>query len=511
MSASDAPVRYTAFEPRGFRETISLLKRQVQQLYLSDQIPWVLGYSGGKDSTATLQLVWTALAELVPAQRSKTIHVISTDTLVENPIVAMWVTHSLDRMREAAKEQSMPIEPHRLTPTVTDSFWVNLVGKGYPAPRPKFRWCTSRLKINPSNDFINGVVDQNGEAILVLGSRKHESEKRKAVLEKYEGSTRELLSKNANPRLDRVWVYTPVSDWSNDDVWQYLMQVQNPWGHRNKELLGMYQGATADGECPLVVDTSTPSCGDSRFGCYVCTMVDQDKSMQAMISNDQEKEWMLPLAELRNTYLDIKDDRKHRDFRRLDGSLTLFKGRLVHGPYKQSYRETLLRAILRAQTRVRQHGPEEVKRLQLISIEELDEIRRIWIQEKHEIEDSLPRLYEQEIGEPFPGGAFDDGHSLQAEDIQLLKQICNAETESGELHFQMVRELLHTEAQYRTASRRVGLYDAIDRTLRVGGFDNAEEALQFKLKEDRELASLAVAESVAPYQADLEEVVHHDL
>src|SRR5690606_19793378 len=145
-------------------------------------------------------------------------------------------------------------------------------------------------------------------------------------------------------------------DWSNDDVWLYLMQARNPWGHDNKQLLGMYQGATADGECPLVIDTSTPSCGDSRFGCYVCTMVDQDKSMQAMIRNDEEKEWMLPLAELRNKYLDTKDDRRHRDFRRIDGSLTVFNGQLVHGPYKQSYREELLRAVLRAQRRVRELG-----------------------------------------------------------------------------------------------------------------------------------------------------------
>ena len=58
----------------------------------------------------------------------------------------------------------------------------------------------------------------------------------------------------------------------------------------------MYQGATSGGECPLVVDTSTPSCGTSRFGCWVCTLVDQDRSMEAMIANDEEKVWMTPLV-----------------------------------------------------------------------------------------------------------------------------------------------------------------------------------------------------------------------
>ncbi len=68
----------------------------------------------------------------------------------------------------------MPIIPHRLTPEVQDRFWVNLIGRGYPAPRPKFRWCTSRLKISPSNNFIKSMVKTNGEAILVLGTRKAE-------------------------------------------------------------------------------------------------------------------------------------------------------------------------------------------------------------------------------------------------------------------------------------------------------------------------------------------------
>ena len=102
----------------------------------------------------------------------------------------------------------------------------------------------------------------------------------------------------------------------------------------------MYQGASPDGECPLVVDSSTPSCGDSRFGCWVCTLVDKDKSMQAMIQNDDEKEWMLPLLELRNE-LDVADDRPLRDFRRMTGAVQLFHKRPIPGPYKQASPRTM--------------------------------------------------------------------------------------------------------------------------------------------------------------------------
>ncbi|EIV1024049.1 DNA phosphorothioation system sulfurtransferase DndC, partial [Salmonella enterica subsp. enterica serovar Kentucky] len=224
----------SAFDDLGFRETVVRLVQQTKDLYLSDDIPWVIGYSGGKDSTAILQLVWQALSELALDNKAhKQVHVISTDTLVENPIVALWVTRSLKQMERAVDEQKIPLIPHRLTPAVNDRFWVNLIGRGYPAPRYKFRWCTDRLKISPSNNFIKSVVQNNGEAILVLGTRKAESTARATTMEVYENradNTRRAAGLSVNKELDRVWVYTPIADWSNDDVWQFLMQVKNPWG-----------------------------------------------------------------------------------------------------------------------------------------------------------------------------------------------------------------------------------------------------------------------------------------
>ena len=463
---------------KGFQKTIKALIKHTQTLYLSDEVPWVIGYSGGKDSTAILQLMWYAISELPKKKHIKPIYVISTDTLVENPIVALWVEKSLKVMKQAAIEQDLPITPHRLIPEVPDRFWVNLIGRGYPAPRPKFRWCTNRLKINPSNNFINNVIRQNGQVILLLGTRKAESVVRAANMEKHEKtSSRKQFSTNAS--LPNSWIYTPIADWTNDDVWMYITQVKNPWGHDNKELLNMYQGATADGECPLVVDTSTPSCGDSRFGCYVCTMVEQDKSMHAMIQNDEEKEWMLPLMLLRNEWLDIKEDRKHRDFRRMNGKLKVFSGRLVHGPYKQNYREQILGAVLKAQIAVQKNGPAEVKNLELISFEDLEEIRRIWVMEKHEIEDNLPQIYERIMKKNYPGKCLDDNQVFQAEDIAFLKEICK----NDDLHhFQLIRELLDLEQQHRTMARRAGLYESLDNTLQRNAFTNAEEAEAFALR-----------------------------
>ena len=502
--------RRSAFKAAGgFKQAIDDVIKKTQELYLSDEIPWVVGYSGGKDSTAVLQLVWKAIAALPAEQRKKAVHVISTDTLVENPVVALWVEASLKKINKSSEEQSLPIIAHRLTPKVQNRFWVNVVGKGYPSPRPKFRWCTDRLKIQPSEHFIKNVVKNNGEAILVLGTRKMESSQRSANMREAEENrfnTREGLT--VDQTLDRVWKFTPIGEWSNDDVWVYLNQERNPWGVENYELQTMYQGATEDNECPLVVDTTTPSCGDSRFGCYVCTLVGQDKSLHAMVQNDDEKVWMAPLLELRDKFLDHTDyevDRSRRDWRRMDGRTTLhintntrYEGaKLVYGPYTEEHRHKMFSEILRAQNAIWEEGPEEVQGMELLSLEDMEEIRRIWVMEKHEIEDALPKLYEQVMGKPYPGTALTEGQSFGADEMLLLKKACDlfVSQNQGKDHdavllYKQARELLHIEHQNKTLVRRAKLYDSLEKAIEKYAFANEMEALTFRLR--KEISNLEI-------------------
>jgi DNA sulfur modification protein DndC len=465
----------SAFAELGFKKVIASLKEEIAGLYTSDETPWVIGYSGGKDSTAALQLVWLALADLPAEKRVKPVYVISTDTLVENPIVALWVAKSLGRMGDQAAQQGLPLTAHRLTPAPENTFWVNLIGRGYPAPRPKFRWCTERLKINPSTQFISSVVQKHGEAILVLGTRKAESAARARVMERFEQKrVRDRLSPNGG--LPNSFIYSPLEAWTNDDVWMFLMQVANPWGYNNKDLLTMYQGASDGGECPLVVDTTTPSCGDSRFGCWVCTLVEKDKSMHAMIQNDDEKTWMLPLLELRNELDPPKTpdaDRPLRDFRRMNGAVQLFNDRPIPGPYKQNVREDWLRKVLRAQQHIRANGPPEVRDIELITLLELEEIRRIWVVEKHEIEDNLPGVYEEATGETYPGGRIDDNLVMGAAEIGILRELC----QDDHLHFQLTRELLSIEKRHKSMLRRAGLFDALEGAFYRHFYDNEEDAV----------------------------------
>lgn len=472
--------------------------REIQALYLSDSLPWIIGYSGGKDSTASLQLIWMALSAL-PADRRrfKPVHVISTDTLVENPVIAAWVDLSLQRMKLAALEQGLPIQAHRLTPSLENRFWVNLIGKGYPAPRNKFRWCTDRLKISASTKFIQDLSEANGEAILVLGQRRGESQVRDKVMDTYQHSTRERLSRNKDPKLSRVWVYLPIETWSSDDVWEYIIQTPNPWGIDNQDLFNIYRGATPDAECPIVVDKSTASCGDSRFGCYVCTMVTQDKSMAAMIQNDADKAWMQPIMDFRDKFLASsgeEGDRMHRDFRRLNGRLTVMRGRLVHGPYSQERRRVLLLELLKAQRAAVEGGQTQgYGQIELISIEELDEIRRIWVEDKGEIEDLLPGIYQEATGRPYPGRALDP-MPLDPSDLDLLKQVASDWSQTHQYTddpkvrqerelelYKLLRTLLATSFRGLQSRQRSKQLDEVSALLKAFAFVDEPDALAFAL------------------------------
>jgi putative sulfurtransferase DndC len=275
---------------------------EIRTTYLNDNRPWIIGFSGGKDSTCLVQLVWSALSTLPPEKLTKKIYVISSNTLVEAPQIAERITDSLDRMEKFAKKIHLPIGTNLLRPPKENTFWVRLLGLGYPAPTTMFRWCTDMLKISNADKFIQDTVSEHGEAIVLLGMRKNESTVRGQVMELYkiDGS---VLSRHS--KFDQTYVYTPIEDFSSEDVWNYLLENENPWGEKNRDLLAMYQDANAS-ECPLVIDTTTPSCGGGRFGCWTCTVVDKQNYLTNMIENDEKNEWMEVLAELRQKLKDTQ-------------------------------------------------------------------------------------------------------------------------------------------------------------------------------------------------------------
>lgn len=422
----------------------------VQDAYCADERPWVIGFSGGKDSTATLQLVWSAIARLPRDKVRKPVYVISSNTLVESPVVVSYIGGTLNDINRRAAEDGLPITATLVEPLVEESFWVNVIGRGYPAPSTKFRWCTDRLKIAPANRFIKDQVARFGEVILVLGVRKAESSTRAQVmaLHKIEGSQFRTHS-----TLNGALVCAPIEDWTTDDVWSYLLQnARTPWGSDNNNLAAMYK--TADGECPLVVDTTTPSCGSSRFGCWVCTVVTRDKSMQAMVDAGLAP-WMEDLLEVRDFLADTQlPDRKRatRSIRKLDGRILLKDSgdEAALGPYKFEFCKELLEKVLTIQRSL----PADARDFELISNEELVAIRKLWREQRHDWEDSLPKIYERITGLQW---LSIDTWSSSEDDAVLISEISDKHGVPSVL----VRRLLEAERRSFGMRRRAGIYDRL--------------------------------------------------
>lgn len=326
-----------------FDNYINSLKYDVQEAYLESDAPWIVCFSGGKDSTAVLQLIFYALSELREEDLTKEIHVLSNDTLVENPAISKYLDEQLERIRLCGQGKLYKHNPslfsvEKVQPEIRDRFWVNIIGKGYPSPNRWFRWCTGRLKIKPTSKYINVSLEKYEKVIIVLGTRKAESVNRAKSMRNYGGSGR-----FHNHTLPNALVYTPIADMSNDDVWAYILFRPSPWGSDNMDLLEIYGHACNSGECPFVIETGTQSCGKSRFGCWVCTVVDRDRSMENFVNNGGK--WMEGLLAFRDWIYEIRQEDSQYVPPRLNGKAKF-------GPFLLRVREEMLERLLQLQDKI---------------------------------------------------------------------------------------------------------------------------------------------------------------
>ena len=245
------------------------------------------------------------------------------------------------------------------------------------------------------------------------------------------------------------------------------------------DLLTMYRGATADNECPMQIDKSTPSCGKSRFGCWVCTMVEKDKSMEAMIANDQEKEWMTPLLEFRNEFGNEDGDRERRSFHRMKGNLQGNYGKLFHGPYNKDTREKWLRRLLDIQRTINSDGPEEFRDLELIRPQELMAIRRIWVNEKHEFDDALPRIYRDVMGKEFQDPEWIHDDNFGDVEWKTLEEICHRMYPNEELVFEMMYTMIDLENKAYGVNQRKDILEGINGTISKTFYKDEDDATQY--------------------------------
>ncbi|MGE0876480.1 MAG: DNA phosphorothioation system sulfurtransferase DndC [Burkholderiales bacterium] len=339
-----------------------------EYLAKNQQYPWIVGFSGGKDSTVLMHGVFEALLSIPPSLRTRPIHVVSNDTLVESPLVIAHLDVVSAQIAKAADNLGLPIVVARTKPEADKTFWVLLIGKGYPSPNLTMRWCTDRLKIGPTSTYIRKHISQAGAAIVLLGVRLDESQTRQKSIERRQNQRGSNLAEH--PELPGAYVYRPIVGLTIDDVWEVLGSYSPPWGGNHAALIQLYRDAEG-GECPVVLSKAeAPGCGtsSSRFGCWTCTVVEKDKSLQGFIDsgNHQYK----PLVDFRSWLKEIRNDPAMRQSVRRNGRLTFTPdGRHVPGPFTIQARKKILERLIATQTAFGS---------QLISDEELDLIYQHW-------------------------------------------------------------------------------------------------------------------------------------
>lgn len=418
---------------------IKFIQEEITDQYFADdgKIPWIIGFSGGKDSTMLLQLVWNALKGVSDILRTRPVYVVCNNTLVENPKIIQYTDTVLNNIEKAALTQSMPFYVIRTTPKLEDTFWVNLIGLGYPAPNNAFRWCTERLKISPTTEFIKNKISEVGQAIILLGTRSDESSSRSRSIAKNKIHIEsERLRKHILPN---AFVFAPIKDVETPEVWKYLNQAPSPWGSDNKQLNALYRNANG-GDCPLVIDDTTPSCGNSRFGCWVCTVVKRDKSMEAQIVNGEE--WMEPLMEFRDVLVEYRNHEDWRETTRRNGSEGL-------GPYKEEKRAYLLELLLKAQKEIHKKEPD----ISLISYQELVAIQVIWHRDSY-FKFSVADIYNKIYGTQLKGTDFNDQEVFEKE---ILKESCGNKDD-----VKMINELLEIQKSKTILVNNYGLQNDIE-------------------------------------------------
>ena len=440
--------------------------QEMSLVYKHDLRPWMIGFSGGKDSTLLCCLVLEMLKRLSPEERVKTVYIVSSDTMVENPIVRDYMHRMSDMINAVGKD--LNVKADIIYPKVEESFWCKVIGLGYPTPEPPgFRWCTERLKINPMNAYTLDTIKNNGEVVILLGVRKAESSYRAKNIK-----AREIEGKLLVPHefIENAYVYNPLTEIPNEQVWAFLLQgdAKTPWGSDNRYLFSLYQGENLGEEKSVIGEVDKdkiPVTGNSRFGCWICTMVKEDKSLKAFI--DRGETWLIPLRDYRNWLVELRSTPGAREYRRRNGAVyRKADGSLGEGPFTMETRQEILRRLLQLEIDTG---------LPLITSEELKQIDIMWDNEGDLTRRKLVDIYYNTTGKKLPWDQY-KVPVFSSEVLEEVERLCDENSVPFELISKLIIEIKNN-MNYTKSSM---VTKAFDRVINQGWlhYEQIEKGLQ---------------------------------
>ena len=387
--------------------------------------------------------------------------------MVENPIVKAYMHKMSKAINEASTEKNLNVQAHIIYPEIRQTFWSLVIGLGYPTPEPPgFRWCTERLKINPSNTFTYNTIKKDGEIVILLGVRKAESAARSRSI-----SAREIEGKilTPHPQIAKAYVYSPLSEIQNENVWEYLLQNdgKGAWNTDNNYLYNLYRGENLSEEDSVVGQVNKDNMkvtGNSRFGCWICTMVKEDKSLKNFIDHGASE--LIPLRDFRNWLVELRANPDKRDYRRRNGSVYLTaSGEFGRGPFTMETRKEILRRLLQLEVETG---------FELITLEELKMIDKLWEDEGDLSRRSLVEIYSEVKGSQLP---WDDYRKAKYDEktIELLHTLC----EKYDVPFDLVSKLMISVDNSKFYTRSAVVAKNVEKILNEGWlhFDAIREGL----------------------------------
>lgn len=302
-------------------ELMEQIKNEMRKVYLQDEKPIVCTFSGGKDSSLMLTLLWDMLLELPENMRHKTVHLMSSDTGVEVPVMAEYLERTLIKIERKSAKQNLPIKVHRVKPSMKNNFWVKILGRGtlISTPQTKHRACTHWLKISPTQEKLKELIStapvQLGEdktvLTLWLGVRVEESARRAASIQNWQLSEQSLFAKHSD--FEEILCFHPLKYVSTDELWFTLLERGTLlYGVTVDELSAQYGEGIL--ECGLKTSSEQGNaCGgaNGRLGCWTCGMVNGNDPM--LLRYIAEGKPYQGLLEWKNLMLAMRNDIRFRE------------------------------------------------------------------------------------------------------------------------------------------------------------------------------------------------------
>lgn len=250
---------------------------------------WVVAYSGGKDSTATV----TALMHLIRSGQvsaPESLHVLYVDTRMELPPLQTSAELVLAQLeREGAQVQT-------IVPELDKRLLVYILGRGVPPPKNTFRWCTRQLKLDPMRAAQRRLIEQHGEVLLITGVRVGESASRDQRIALSCGKDGAECGQGWYQHQDERGVHklAPLLHWRVCNVWDWLTGQDHGIAHGYPtQLLAEAYGGDEAAEI------------NARTGCMACPLASRDVALEAIVELPQWAHFR-PVLRLRDLWEELR-------------------------------------------------------------------------------------------------------------------------------------------------------------------------------------------------------------